>query len=108
MSKKTDDKPTADTASAVASETSTASHEGAVQPDLAKPVVQEAIASGRKVISDGGTKADAARAMYESISGESKETVVAAFVEGASLTPKGALTYWYNCKRKASKKASTT
>jgi hypothetical protein len=32
---------------------------------------------------------------------------VAAFVEGASLTPKGALTYWYNCRRKIAKKRLT-
>ena len=32
-----------------------------------------------------------------------RETVVAAFVEGAGLTEKGALTYWYNCRRKAAK-----
>ncbi|PHR85800.1 MAG: hypothetical protein COA76_17410 [Moritella sp.] len=37
------------------------------------------------------------------------ETVVKAFVDGATLTPKGALTYWYNCRRKLQKeKAKST
>jgi hypothetical protein len=37
-----------------------------------------------------------------------KELVTAAFVAGAGLTPKGAVTYWYNCKRKAEKAAKAT
>lgn len=72
-------------------------------PDLTKANIKGAIAAGAKIISEGGTKADAARAMYNLISSEEKETIVAAFVQGATLTEKGALTYWYNCKRKASK-----
>ena len=37
---------------------------------------------------------------------EPKEVIVAAFIEGATLTEKGALTYWYNCRRKAAKEAA--
>lgn len=74
-------------------------------PDLNKPTVKTAIEAGAKVIAGSGTKADAARAMYEMISAEDKDVIVAAFVAGAALTEKGALTYWYNCRRKASKKA---
>jgi hypothetical protein len=73
-------------------------------PDLTKANVKAAIDAGAKVIAENGTKADAARAMYALISGEDKDLIVAAFVAGATLTEKGALTYWYNCKRKASKK----
>lgn len=72
-------------------------------PDLDKPVVKQAISEGKSLIAEGKSKADAARAIYAAISGEDKEVIVAAFVEGATLTPKGALTYWYNCRRKASK-----
>jgi len=72
--------------------------------DLNKPVIQQAIATGQAIIKEGKTKADAARAMYATIRDEPKEVVVAAFVQGATLTEKGALTYWYNCKRKAAKK----
>lgn len=74
-----------------------------VQVDLSKPVIQEAIAEGTVLIKDGKSKADAARAIYARINTEPKEIIVAAFVEGATLTEKGALTYWYNCKRRATK-----
>jgi len=80
----------------------------AVEPkkiDLAKPLIKEAIAQGKAIIKDGKSKADAARAIYALIKDESKEIIVAVFVEGATLTPKGALTYWYNCKRRAAKES---
>ena len=32
-----------------------------------------------------------------------KDVVIAAFIQGATLTEKGAVTYWYNCRRKAKK-----
>lgn len=72
-------------------------------PDLEKPVIKQAISQGKALIAEGKSKADAARAIYSAISGEDKDVIVAAFVDGATLTPKGALTYWYNCRRKASK-----
>lgn len=66
--------------------------------------VKKAIALGKEVRKQPEkTKADAARQMFELISGESREIVVQAFVDGAGLTPKGAQTYFYNCKRKAKK-----
>ncbi len=76
------------------------------EPKLDAPDVKKAIEVGKKSIADGGTKADAARAMYEIISTQDKVTIVAAFVQGAGLTEKGALTYWYNCRRKANKEGS--
>lgn len=75
----------------------------AVKVDLLKPAIKEAIADGSALIKDGKSKADAARAIYARIASEPKEVIVAAFVEGATLTEKGALTYWYNCKRRAAK-----
>ncbi len=72
-------------------------------PDLTTPKRKAAVDAGAKVIAEGGSKADAARAMYEQLADEEKDVIVAAFVAGATLTPKGALTYWYNCKRKAAK-----
>lgn len=71
--------------------------------DLSAPAVQNAIAQGKALIAEGKSKADAARAIFAVIKDEEKDVIVAAFVEGATLTPKGALTYWYNCRRKASK-----
>jgi len=42
--------------------------------------------------------------MYDLIKDEHIHLIAAAFVEGAALTPKGALTYVYNCRRWASRK----
>ena len=74
-----------------------------VKVDLNTPKLKEAIQLGQATLKEGKTKADAARAIYEKIKDEAKEVIVAAFVAGATLTPKGALTYWYNCRRKAAK-----
>ncbi|MGE5478137.1 MAG: hypothetical protein ACM3Q1_15895 [Bacteroidales bacterium] len=60
-----------------------------------------AIALGKELIAGGATKADAAWAMYENVSQLPRDIVVKAFVDGATLTEKGAMTYWYNCRRKA-------
>jgi hypothetical protein len=76
---------------------------GTVKIDLNKPLIQQAIKQGSLMIADGKSKADAARVMYAVIKDEPKEVIVAAFIEGATLTEKGALTYWYNCKRRAAK-----
>lgn len=50
------------------------------------------------------TKADIARQMCELIKSEDKVVIANAFMEGANLTPKGAMTYVYNCRRSANKK----
>lgn len=77
-------------------------------PQPSKPVnptaVKKAVATGKEVRKQPDkTKADAAREMYPMISGESREIVIQAFIDGAGLTPKGAQTYFYNCKRNAKK-----
>ena len=64
---------------------------------------QLAVNEGKKLIGEGTTKSQAAMAIYTALRSNDKETVIKAFVEGASLTEKGATTYWYNCKRKQSK-----
>ncbi|WP_395351818.1 hypothetical protein [Variovorax sp. UC122_21] len=74
--------------------------------DLSKPSIRAAIEQGKAVLAEGKTKADAARAIFGAIKDEPKEVIVGAFVEGAALTDKGALTYWYNCRRKAAKEAA--
>jgi hypothetical protein len=67
---------------------------------------QLAVNEGKKLIGEGKTKSQAAMSIYNALQSTDKETVVKAFVEGASLTEKGAMTYWYNCKRKQSKTAT--
>ena len=72
------------------------------------PVNQEnysnAIAKGLAVIASGGSKADAARAIYEMIKDEPREIIIKAFIEGASVTEKGSPTYFYNVRRQFDRK----
>lgn len=70
-----------------------------VQPKNPKGV-EDAIKKGQEVLAGGGSKADAARAIYELLIDEPREIVLRAFVEGATLTEKGAPTYFYNITRK--------
>lgn len=76
--------------------------------DLNKPSIKEAIAKGKATIKEGKSKADAAMVIFEALKAEEKEVVIAAFVQGATLTEKGAVTYWYNCRRKAKKGSSAS
>jgi hypothetical protein len=68
-------------------------------PDLYK----EAIRIGKQTLGDEGTKAAAARAIFTMLKDESREVVIQAFIEGASITPKGGPTYYYNINRKIQK-----
>ncbi|MCG8272393.1 hypothetical protein MIC97_12875 [Aquamicrobium sp. NLF2-7] len=63
-------------------------------------VIKQAIAEGRSLIEQGKTKVEASMAIYSAMKDYPQETVVSAMIDGAGLTPKGALTYWYNCRRK--------
>lgn len=64
--------------------------------------VRKAVALGKDMRKVPDTsKADVARKMFETIADEPPEVIVQAFVDGAGLTPKGAQTYFYNCRRKA-------
>ena len=83
----------------------------ATQPkkiDLGKAAIKEAIAKGKAVIKEGKSKADAAMVIFEALKDEENDVVIAAFVQGATLTEKGAVTYWYNCRRKAKKAIKKT
>jgi hypothetical protein len=70
---------------------------------FSKEIVKAAIADGKAMLKDGKTKVEVATAMYQKLKGADRETVVAAFREGSGLTEKGAITYWYNCRRKTAK-----
>ena len=85
---------------------SSTSEAPAVEPkkiDLNKPSIKEAIAKGKALIKEGKSKADAAMEIFVALKDEEKDVVIAAFIQGATLTEKGAVTYWYNCRRKAKK-----
>lgn len=55
-----------------------------------------AVSKGLEIIGSGGSKADAAKAIFELLQTEAREVVIQAFIVGAQLTPKGAPTYFYN------------
>lgn len=59
-----------------------------------------AVQEGRTILTGGGSKADAARAIFRLIHAEPREVVLRAFIEGADVTPKGSPTYYYNINRK--------
>jgi len=73
--------------------------------DLNKQPIKEAIAKGKALIKEGKSKAEAAMEIFVAFKDEEKDVVIASFVQGATLTEKGAVTYWYNCRRKAKKTA---
>lgn len=73
--------------------------------DMNKQSIKDAIAKGKALIKEGKSKADAAMLIFEELKAEEKGTVIAAFVQGATLTEKGAVTYFYNCRRKSKKTA---
>ncbi len=78
----------------------------AAQKPVAQPnqkVIQDAIKIGKDLMSTGKIpKSEASMVMYRLLheKGCDQEVIVDAFVKGASLTPMGARTYFYNCRRK--------
>ena len=79
----------------------TAPIQNAVKPTSAA-AVRKAVALGKDMRKQPDTsKADVAGKMFETIADEPREVIVQALVDGAGLTPKGAQTYFYNCRRKA-------
>jgi hypothetical protein len=70
------------------------------QESTDQATIDAAVAEGRAQIEQGKTKIDAAMAIYRLLHDQPLQTVIDAFIQGAGLTPKGALTYWYNCRRK--------
>ncbi len=69
---------------------------------------QQAIEEGKLILADSGSKASAARRIFELIHTESREIVLRAFIEGAEVTPKGAPNYFYNIQRKFKRKAKAS
>lgn len=69
--------------------------------------VTEAIQLGQKLSKTPEiTKVEVASKMYELISDESRFVIADAFMQGAGLTQKGAMTYFYNCRRNAAKQGA--
>lgn len=75
--------------------------------DLNKPLIKDAITKGKAMIAEGKSKVDAAMSIYQALNAEEKDVIIKAFVQGATLTEKGAVTYFYNCRRKFKKLQKT-
>lgn len=73
------------------------------QPKQIQPTNAEnfhkAIQIGQTAIKEGKTKADAVRMMFPMVFEEPREVIWQAFIDGAGLTDKGAVTYLYNVRR---------
>ena len=63
----------------------------------------QAIVKAKEIILGGGSKVDAAKAIYPLLENESKEVIHLAFIEGCGLTEKGAMTYRYNLLKRHKK-----
>ncbi len=71
------------------------------------PRLVSAISEGKSILRECGSKASAARRIYELIHDEHRDIVLKAFIEGADVTPKGAPTYYYNISRKFKRRNTT-
>lgn len=65
---------------------------------------KKAISMGQEMTKKGGvTKAEVSRAIFDLVKDEDRDVIVQVFIEGCGLTPKGAMTYVYNIRRKLKK-----
>ena len=63
--------------------------------------VKEAVNLGKKLSKTPDiSKVSVATQIFELIHDEDREIISKAFMEGANLTEKGSMTYYYNCRRK--------
>ena len=69
--------------------------------------LKKALAIGLKTLKDSGSKAAAARAIYELIHMESRDVILQAFIDGATVTVKGSPTYYHTISRKFKRKNAT-
>lgn len=66
-------------------------------------LIEKAVEAGQALIGAGKPKIEAAMAIYTMLEAVNQQAVVEALIRGANLTPMGAVTYWYNCKRRLAK-----
>ena len=73
---------------------------------IPKETIKQVVSEAKALLKDGKPKIEAAKLIFQKLKGADKAIVVQAFIEGAALTEKGAVTYWYNCRRKTPKPPS--
>ena len=69
--------------------------------------LKQALSIGLKTLKDSGSKAAAARAIYDLIHMETRDVILQAFIDGATVTVKGAPTYYHTISRKFRRKNAT-
>ena len=69
--------------------------------------LKQALSIGLKTLKDTGSKAAAARAIYDLIYMESRDVILQAFIHGATVTVRGAPTYYHTISRKFRRKNAT-
>lgn len=67
---------------------------------------ERTVALGKTILAETSSKAAAAREIFARLQGEHRDVVLRAFIEGATITPKGAPTYYYNISKKFRKVAA--
>jgi len=70
-----------------------------IQP-INPTLYKQAIAQGKQTLAEQKSKAAAARVIFQMLPDESRDVILQAFIDGASVTPKGSPTYFYNISRK--------
>lgn len=78
-----------------------------VMAEIDQALIDKAVEAGRNEIADGKSKIEAAMVIYRMLETVDQQTVIGALVKGASLTPMGATTYWYNCRRRIAQERRT-
>ena len=80
---------------------------GSSQPVPSDRVIyNEAIRAGKQTLAEEGSKAAAARVIFSMLKDEPRDVILQAFIDGASITPKGSPTYFYNISRKFKKQSA--
>jgi hypothetical protein len=63
-------------------------------------LIDKAITEGQSLLNAGKSKTETSLVIYKMLEALDQQTIIQAFIKGANLTPMGAVTYWYNCRRK--------
>ena len=71
--------------------------------NLAEKNIKDAISKGKELLKAGKSKADVTREIFPMIQKEDREAICHVFQQGAGLTQKGSMTYYYNCRRSTQK-----
>lgn len=61
--------------------------------------LEQIIAIGKAALANGQSKAEVVRMIYPHLNDQPREIVWYCFIAGADLTPRGAITYFYNVRR---------